>query len=155
MISGDIEVNPELFIFILMISSDMEVNPGPMTDNVLDIVHLNIRSIKHKIAYRNALVHDFDILCFTETHLGDTVSIDNLSLDGFNTIYRKDGNCHGDGVMIYISNIIPVQRRTEFVPVGIECLWLEIINHTCNISLCCIYRPPHDDNKFWTNFYGL
>lgn len=143
----------QFFIFILMISGDIEVNPGPMTDNVLDIIHLNIRSIRHKIAHLNTLVHDFDILCFTETHLDDTVSNDSLSLDGFDTIYRKDRNCYGGGVMIYVSNIIQVHRRSEYEPVGIECLWIEIVNHTCNFFLCCIYRPPHADNRFWTNFF--
>lgn len=98
-----------------MISGDIEVNPGPMTDNIIDIVHLNIRSIRHEIDYLNTLVHDFDILCFTETHLDDTVSNDSLSLDVFNTIYRKDRNCYGDRVMIYVSNIIQVlkTRRTQ------------------------------------------
>lgn len=54
--------------------------------------------------------------------------------------------------MIYVSNIIQVHRRSEYEPVGIECLWIEIVNHTCNFFLCCIYRPPHADNRFWTNF---
>lgn len=51
----------QFFIFILMISGDIEVYPGPNTDNVLDIVHLNIRNIRHTIAYLNTLVHEFKI----------------------------------------------------------------------------------------------
>lgn len=89
-----------------------------MTDNVLDIVHLNIRSIRHKIAHLNTLVDYFNMLCFTtETHLDDTVSNDCLSLDGFDTIYRKDRNCYGGGVMICVSNIIQLHRRSEHEPV--------------------------------------
>lgn len=140
----------QFFIFILMISGDIEVNPGPMTDNVLDIIHLNIRSIRLKIAHLNTLVHDFDIL-WNSSH--DTVSNDSLSLDSFDTIYRKDRNCYGGGVMIYVSKIFQVHRRSEYEPVGIECLWIEIVIHTCNFFLCCIYRPPHADNRFWTNFF--
>ena len=79
------------FTFILLLSGDIEVNPGPIINNVPDILHLNVRSIRNKIAHLNSIVHDFDILCFTETHLDSNVSNDNLTLDGFSTIFRKDG----------------------------------------------------------------
>lgn len=102
-----------------MISGDIEVYPGPNTDNVLDIVHLNIRNIRHKIAYLNTLV-GFKMLCFTETHLDDNVSNDSLSLDGFNTIYRKDRNCYGDGLMMYVSNIAQVHRLGVLLKRGTE-----------------------------------
>lgn len=41
----------QFFKFILMISGDIEVTPGPITDNILDIVNLNIRIIRHKISH--------------------------------------------------------------------------------------------------------
>ena len=143
----------QLFTYILLLSGDIEVNPGSMTDNVLDILHLNVRSIRNKIAHLNTLVHDFDILCFTETHLDSNVCNENLLLDGFHTIFRKDRNSFGGGVMIYISNLLRVQRRMELEPVGLECVWLEITSRTCNYLLCCVYRPPSADNRFWTNFH--
>ena len=74
---------------------DIEVKPGPTSENIIDILHLNIRSIMHKLGLSNSLIHDFDILCFTETHLDILVSNDNVLLDGFNNIIRKDRNCWG------------------------------------------------------------
>lgn len=67
---------------------------------MLDILHLNIRTIKNKVAHLNKIVHDFDILCFTETHLDFNVTNESLMFDGFNTIYCKDRNCFGGGVLI-------------------------------------------------------
>jgi exonuclease III len=118
----------QLFTFVLLACGDIELNPGPTTENVLGILHLNIRSISHKLGHLNSFVHDFDILCFTETHLDNCVSNTNLSLDGFNNIIRKDRNCFGGGVMIYMSNQIRATRRSEFEPADLECIWIEIDN---------------------------
>jgi hypothetical protein len=38
----------QLFTFILLACGDIEANPGPSFENVLDIVHLNIRSIRQE-----------------------------------------------------------------------------------------------------------
>lgn len=64
----------QFFMFLLLLCGDIEVNPGPIMTNVLDILHLNIRSIRNKVANLNTIVHDFDILCFTETHLDRNVT---------------------------------------------------------------------------------
>lgn len=89
-----------------MIFGDIEVNFGLMIDNVFDIIYLNIRSIRYKIVYFNILVYDFDILCFIEIYFDDIVLNDSFLFDGFDIIYRKDRNCYGGGVMIYVLNII-------------------------------------------------
>ena len=54
-------------------SGNVETNPGPhaQTQYTIDIFQLNIRRIRNKIDDLISLVSDFDILCFTETHLDD------------------------------------------------------------------------------------
>lgn len=47
---------------------------------------IDVRSIIHKLGHLNVFVHDFDISCFTESHLDSTVGKDDLPLDGLNTI---------------------------------------------------------------------
>ena len=92
----------------------------------------------------NSFVHDFDVLCFTETHLDSCVSNTNLSLDGFDNIIRKDRNCFGGGVMVYLSNQIRATRRSEFEPTDLECIWIEIDNNTvtCKGVTACDSRRP-------------
>lgn len=46
-------------MFLLLICGDIGVNPGPIMANVLDILHLNVRSIRKKVANLNTIVHDF------------------------------------------------------------------------------------------------
>lgn len=52
--------------------------------------------------------------------------------------------------MIYLSDQIRATRRPEFEPADVECIWIEIDNHTCKYFLCCLYRPPNSDGSFWT-----
>ena len=95
----------------------------------------------------NTFVHDFDILC----NLDNAISNEVLILDGFNCILRKDRNSFGGGVMIYMSNMLRANRRFELEPQDTECIWIEIENLTFNYLLCCIYRPPNADSRFWHN----
>lgn len=141
----------QFFMFLLLLCGDIEVNPGPIMANVLDILHLNIRSIRNKVAHLNTIVHDFDILCFTETHLDCNVTNESIMLDGFKIIYRKDRNCFGGGVMIYLSDLLRAIRRPEFETTHNESIWIEIESHTCSYFLCCVYRPPNSDGNFWTS----
>lgn len=52
--------------------------------------------------------------------------------------------------MIYLSDQIRATRRPEFEPANVECIWVEIDNHTFKYFLCCLYRPPNSDSSFWT-----
>ena len=141
----------QIVYFLLLCSGDIESNPGPtINDNyVLDILHLNVRSIRNKLEDITSLFEDFDILCFTETHLNNVITTEDLKLLEYDTMYRKDRNEHGGGVMIYISNDVKSRRRYEFEPNNIECIWTEISSIQNNIFLCCIYRPPNADRSFW------
>ena len=59
-----------LLLFLNLEAGDVEMNPGPnTTEHSLSIIHNNIRSIRNKIDFITEYFLDFDILCFTETHL--------------------------------------------------------------------------------------
>ena len=70
---------------IIVLSGDIETNPGPYIENSLDNIHINIRSIKNKIDSLLYLVQNFNILCSTETHLDTNISNDSLFLEGYNS----------------------------------------------------------------------
>ena len=64
---------------LLILSGDIETNPGPVhTDSSssysLSIIQLNIRSIRNKLKYISDYLSDFYIMCFTETHLDNDIS---------------------------------------------------------------------------------
>ena len=72
----------------ILFSGDIETNPGPLITHkneadCLSILHLNTRSIRHKLDYIKENFLDFDVLCFTETHLTNDVTNEYVELEGF------------------------------------------------------------------------
>ena len=88
------------------------------------------------------------IACFTETHVDNSILDNDITLDGFTSIQRKNRNSFGSGVIIYLSNAVSAFRREDLEPNNIECIWLEIDNTTCKYFLCCFFRPPHTHSTF-------
>ena len=97
---------------------DVEANPGPGnqlnsqggTAGVLSLLHLNIRSVRNKLNYIFDNLTDFNIMCFTESHLDEHVSDDFLLCKCTNyKLFRKDVSSHSGGVLIFI----PVEISTK------------------------------------------
>ena len=76
------------------------MSPRSLRNTIDDIVHI---------------VEDFDIVCFTETHLDQRVPNTNLVIPGFNSNpFRLDRNMYGGGIMMYFKdniNIVPCKNR--------------------------------------------
>lgn len=67
-----------------MLAGDIELNPGPFgTERCLSIIHQSIGSMRNKFDFIRNHYLDFDILCFTETHLAANIHDDTLKLEGF------------------------------------------------------------------------
>ena len=57
-----------LLTLLLLLSGDIESNPGP-TENCLSIIHSNIRSIRNKIEFIKNHLLDFDVLYYVSPKL--------------------------------------------------------------------------------------
>lgn len=86
---------------------------------------------------------------YTERHLDSKVLNDDIFINGFNYIFRKDRNSHGGSVIL--SDSLRIKRLSDLEPTGTECIWLEISAHTYYILLWCAYRPLNADNFFLKN----
>ena len=100
---NNLQVASTLCLLVLM-SGDVELNPGPiMADTqhigALSLIHLNIRSIRNKFDFVTDNFLDFDILCFTESHLDDTVDSESVFIESF-SVYRKDRSAHSGGLSV-------------------------------------------------------
>lgn len=115
----------------------------PSVEKSLDILHLNIRSIRNKIDSLMYLVHDFDILCFTETHLDSNVLNENLFMEGFNNMFTKDRNCYRVGIMIFVSNFMMANHREDLESSDTEIIWIEIPQVKGILLLCCLLMFIH------------
>ena len=129
-------------LILLIICMDIHLNPGPASDtiNSLDILHLNIRSIRNKIDYISEFSDTHQILCFKETHLDNTVDADSLKIEGYDEPLRKDRRLNGGGIMVYISSSLIYKRRLDLENIRLETIWVEIKLKSFNLLLCCFYR---------------
>ena len=107
-------------IRLIKLSGDIEPNPGPKPSSSknFSICHWNLNSIashnflKVKLLTAYNLLHNFDIICISESYLNsENFSCDdNLNITGYNMI-RADhhsGNRRG-GVCIYYKESLPIK----------------------------------------------
>ena len=115
--------------------------------NHLSMVHYNVQS--NKIDILSAELREFDILAFSETWLNPTIKNDILLIDSYREPERKDrqGDSHG-GVMIYIKDSIHYKRLYDLEPIGIECIWIEMVLRQKHVLFGLFYRPPNSDANY-------
>ena len=145
-----------MIVLLVLMSGDVAENPGPFENstemqNCLSIAHLNIRSIRTKLDYIKDFFLDFDILCFTETHLTNDITTESLLLDGFSDPFRLDKTAFSSGLLTYVSNKLVCKRLDRLHNPNIDSIWNEIIYKGTSLILCNVYRPPNSNVTFWDN----
>ena len=147
------------FIFIvlqmLLLSGDIEVNPGPDEQNWSDIsiCHLNARSLPDKLsAIKNNLACTYDIIAVTETLLRPYHTQD-LSINNFHQVIRLDRQDRGGGgCAVYVKNTLLYERLSHIELPSVESIWLKIRSENNTFILCVCYRPPDAPLTFWDSF---
>jgi hypothetical protein len=78
------------------------------------------------------------IVFFTETHLNNQITDDDIAISGFDVPFRKDRNSHGGGIIMYHKSNINILRITcMFIKM---CWFVNYIKKTVdhdNIIYCC------------------
>ncbi len=116
-----------LLVLLILLGGDVAENPGP--DNLaesLSILHLNIRSIRNKLSYIEDTFVDFDILCFTETHLSDQIDTSSLLLKGYGNPYRRDKSAYSVGILIYVAEHLLSERVQNLEIFWDETIWIKV-----------------------------
>lgn len=139
-----------ILLLLLLVFMDIESNPGPNSGE-LSVFHLNVRSIRNKLDYIEDIAGEYDVLCLSESHLDDQVHTDDLLLQGFHSPFRLDRNFAGGGVIIYVNNLLKVDRLPNLEHPGDEAIWLKVTLHNIDFIICTIYRPENSILPFWEN----
>ena len=151
-----VNINSSFFMTVLLLlllqAGDIERNPGPSEiPQDLAIAHLNIRSIRNKLDYIRDNFLDFDILCFSETHLDDLVPLELLKLENFDEPYRKDRTNHGGGVLMYLNSCLAHKRRPDLETYCDESIWVQLQGRD-KYLIGTFYSPKTADVNFFNNF---
>ena len=106
--------------------------------------HPNVNSLLSKIEELTALAinTNISVLGITETNLDNSVSNQELKIDGYNLL-RSDRNKNGGGVACYIKNNVAHNRKLS-ISEKIENIVLDILLPKSKpITVGIINRPPN------------
>ena len=104
----------------LFICGDVELNPGPISDDHFKFMHWNPNSIVahnfHRVSLIQAYnaIHDFHIISITESALNSKISNESIDIPGYIPIRNDlpENDSHG-GVLIWHKIDLPVKIRTD------------------------------------------
>ena len=138
---------------LLLLSGDIHPNPGPdniTIQNEMSIMHLNICSLKNKLAVLELDSNKYDIITLSETLLNDTIESESLTLPGFNPIIRNDRKDRGwGGVAIYVKSKFVCKKRPDLEVDGLESVWIETKLGKNVLLVGSIYRSPDQLVAYW------
>lgn len=155
-----------LIILLLMISGNVQPNPGPdspmlsvpadmdtlFSSRGLHILHLNVRSLIHKMDEIRLLFasNKVGIISFSETWLDNSINDSEIEIENY-VVIRKDRNRNGGGVCVYIRSDICYNVRTDLDHAHIEAVWLDILfPNSKPLLIGALYRPP-DQSHFYVD----
>ena len=141
----------EIDFQLLLLSGDIEANPGPKA-NKLNFAVWNVDSLLCESSPRIPQIESldaikkFDIFGICETYLNDSVDPDYLNIHGFtNPPFRADcqsANEHKKGgVCLYYKDYVPIKNRPELTTLE-ETLVCEIKLKNKKVFFILSYRTP-------------
>lgn len=123
-------------------------------------MYINVNSFRNKFIDLLPMLQEgfVDVLIVGESKLDCTFTNSQFSIDNF-SLYRKDRNCHGGGVLAYVNNSIAHCVRHDFdafIFNGLEGIVIEINMYKKRWLLSGLYKPPSiSDNLFQDTFCKL
>ena len=108
--------------------------------------HLNINSVRNKFGPISELLGEnlLQYLAITESKIDDTFPDSQLSMPNV-TMYRRDRNQHGGGVLAYIRSDVHNRRLTVIDTNELEIIINEITLQKVKWIVIAVYRPPNCD----------
>ena len=145
-----------MIVWLLILQAvDVEMNPGPIVSDksdLLSLLHCNLRSIRNKLNFIREEFLDFNVICFTETHLNESITQENLFLsDSFDEPYRKDRTNHGGGILVYLNKDLAHSRVADLEGYCNESIWVKIFVKSDVYLIRVFYSPKTVDNVFFGN----
>ena len=107
---------------IILLSGEIEINPGPITANCLKFCYSNLNSVYARGGIRTSLIqaynslHHFNILAISETMLDRSIGNDGIYIEGFSRdILRSDhpSNSKTGGACVNFREGLPINRRSD------------------------------------------
>ena len=139
----------------ILLSGDVEINPGPETLNFCTWKLKSITAydfLRFPLWRHNNSVYKYDLIGIAETHLDSTIDNDRLTLEGYS--FLKNNHPHNVkrvGVGLYVKDSLPTTERFDLVTLP-ECVVCELQSNMKKYFSVLIYRSPSQDQDELDNF---
>ena len=116
-----IQMFPVWLIFIkIILSNDVETNPGDITNGFFTFCNWNLNSLAKDDFHRIRLIEadnsisNYDIISLCETGLNDSVTLPDVMLENYSFISSNNPlNVKHGGVGLFYKNTLPVKERDD------------------------------------------
>ena len=136
--------------------SDDETPDPPSKWLKLSLIHINCKNLKHKLAKLEKEAEEHDVVFLKETWLHKDIPNNELVLEGFGNLVRKDKeeDRYG-GMVIYCRSKMPVKERNDIQVRGTESVWIQINLEEKTLLPGCIYGAPNEPIEYWEKLSEL
>lgn len=124
-----------------------------LSEENINICHINVQSLcARKFCKFDELKSNFfdsklDIICMSETWLGDVITDTMISVDGFKLL-RNDRNRNGGGICVYFRTNLSckvIKRSSSNLGNGTEFLIVKVCGEGEPFVIAVYYNPPEVD----------
>ena len=142
-----------LIYFSLLLSGDIQLNPGPSTSNLISFATLNIRSASVVTSEldKPAVLHDFildnslDIVLLTETWLSNDVPscvLNSLTPANFSLLHKPRLTGRGGGLAVLYRSYFKISEIPPPTASSFESLCFKLSLPCKTLNFLSVYRPP-------------
>ena len=174
----DIKNNKAHVFLCILLAGDVATNPGPTRRNnhqpngsrsffarcllinarsLISSHRLNGKQSCHLTNFQSLVFSEqADIVWVTETWLRDDIENSEILPWCDYTIYRKDRNTRGGGVLLALKSSSFSSSREIVTGSDLELIAVELTSTSNQKYLaCCTYKPPKNINRQWLDEFNL
>ena len=131
-------------------------NGSTINEDDFKVVHYNINSItaEGRLEELNVVTSTLkvDVLICTESKLSQTIPSNIIQITGFHEPLRHDRTRHGGGCIVYISERLTFNHKTDFQSQKYEHIWADIRVNNKIYAINAFYRPPNETSESHAQF---
>ena len=120
------------------------------------IGHLNAHSLRNKFEAIEELVQNKVDICFlSETKIDETFPNEQFLINCYK-LFRRDRNCHGEGVLCYINENIPSKTvNVEGIVKECKIVLIDFSIKTRKWLFIGLYKPPSQNENYFLDNLSL
>jgi len=136
---------------VVLLSGDVELNPGPCRPKYCNLLFSNIRGLHGNLNELAVISAKFDIICCAETLVSDMRHTSELLLPNFNKplLLRRNSMPRAQGLCLYSRVGFNASRFTKYECGCHEYMVVRVCSRFNNFYIFSLYRSPNSDDSIY------